>query len=422
MERKDAIRGCGGRCAKPIGRTLLNLFFIFFAITATFAENLKEVKIAALYPMTGVTASSGITVMRGWNIAVDEINAAGGIKSLGGAKLKTVLYDTEGDPRVGMTQIEKIAQDLSIPVVGGCWASAVTYPVTQISEQYGLPHIIEVASQYDIMQRGFKYIFRICLNAPGTAQNWVNFFKYQAKKTGVPITKVAMMTVDDNYGRDTVAMFKKAIAGTDLKLVAEVYHPTTATNVDVEVAKVKAANPDVIIVTAFLNDGSLITRSLYTQGVNPTGGIMFNGGHSIPDFLKLTGKMSEYFCGGFKWDAGLIKPELANFDAQMMERYNVHADPMVASGYAEVYVIKDALERAGTINRDKVRDALASTYITSGPALALACKYIKFNAIGENEGATEHICQNINGRWTNVWPVDMPHEREAIWPWPGFKK
>jgi len=414
-----------------IGKTACLCLFLFWlpffpvfgqGQKGTESSDTNEVKIAALYPMTGSTGSYGNLIMRGWNIAVDEINSAGGIKSLGGAKLRTILADTEGSPRVGMTQMEKIAQDKSIPVVAGCWASGVTYPVTQVSEQYGLPMIIEIASQYDIMQRGFKYLFRYCLSAPGTSVNTFDFIQYQANKAGVPANRIAIITVDDNYGRDTVHWIKEAIAqknkdGASFEVVSDLYFPSGTTNVDVDVGKLKASKPDVIIINAMINEEVLIVRTLNAQGVKPSGGIICNGGHSNPEFLDLVGDLAEGYCGGFKWDADLNNPIMKRFDEKIRASTGgLPAEPFAASGYGVVHVIADVLERAGSTDRDKVRQAFVETNITSGPALALACNFVRFNEIGENTGATEYICQVINGEWRNVWPVDLPHEMEARWP------
>lgn len=411
------VRKTVSRNIAVVGLALLAISFLFFSGTGYSQTKMKEVKIGAVYPMTGPTGSFGQVIMRGWDIAVEEINAEGGIKSLGGASLKTVLADTEGTPRVGMTQVEKIAMNKEIPIIAGCWASAVTYPVTQVSEQYRLPHLVGIATQVDIMRRGFKYVFRYALPTDGSGRNVVDFVEYQAKKAGRTVNRAALMTVDDNFGRDTAKWIKKALERTNQKIVAEIYHPLKATTLDVEVAQVKAANPDVIYGTAFLYDGALLTKTLRTQGVKPQG-IVLLGGNSNPEYLKLVGNQAEHFFGQFKFDTDLNKPDLAEFDAKLVKRHGHHGDPFSATGYGLVYLIRDVLERAGTIDREKVRDALASTNITSGKALALPGAFVRFDQNGENLGAREHISQVLNGSWHSVWPMDMPRKYEAVWPMP----
>jgi len=379
-----------------------------------------EVPIAAVYPMTGPTGSFGQEMMKGWNLAVEEINAQGGIKSLGGARIRTELRDTEGKPRVGMSEVEKVARDKAIPLMAGCWASTVTFPVSQVSEQYGLPHLIGIATQTQIMRRGFQYVFRYAMDNERSGKNIVDFVQYQGKRTGKAAKRAAMMTVDDNFGRDLARSIKKAIEGTDQKIVAEIYYPLKVTSVDVEVAKIKAANPDVIYLTGFLYDATLITKALRVHRVNPLG-IVTLGGTSNPEYLRMTGNMAEYFFGQYKYDSDLNRREVQEFDAKVMRRYGRHGNPFIATGYGLVYLIKDVLERAGTIERDKVRDAIASTNITRGRALVLPGKFVRFDKNHENIGAREHICQVLNGKWHNVWPIDMPHKHEAVWPMPKYE-
>lgn len=399
----------------------LVLLTISFTGTVHSQTKMKEVRIGAVYPMTGPTGSFGEQIMRGWRIAVEEVNAEGGIKSLGGAKIETDLRDTEGNPRIGMAVVEKIARDKEIPLIVGCWSSTVTFPVTQVSEQYGLPHIIDIAGQTEIMTRGFKYVFRYCANTEILSEDVVNFVEYQGKKTGRFAKRSALMTVDDNFGRTVSGSIRKAIERTDQKVVAEIMHPLKVTNVDVEVAKIKAANPDVIYLTAFLTDAALITRALRTFEVNPLG-IMTIGGISNPEFIQMTGNMAQYFFGQQLFDTDLNMPHLKEFDAKLMKLYGIHGNAFCGAGYGLVYLIKDVLERAGTIDREKVREALAATNITTGKALTLPGPFIRFDQKGENIGGRQHICQVLDGEWHTVWPHDMPHKHEAVWPMPKWQK
>ena len=118
-----------------------------------------EVEIGVVYPMTGSSGPMGQNAIRGWNIAVDEINEAGGIKSLGGAKIKTLLRDSESDPKVGVAETEKLVKTKVVAIVGA-WNSSVTYACTEVAERNRIPWIVSIAGTDEICRRGFKYIFR----------------------------------------------------------------------------------------------------------------------------------------------------------------------------------------------------------------------------------------------------------------------
>jgi branched-chain amino acid transport system substrate-binding protein len=412
IDRRTFIKGAGaaGLAISGIG----------FPAVLQSAVKMSEVPIAAVEPMTGPTGSFGQNMMRGWNIAVDEINAEGGIKSFGGAKFKTELRDTQGNPRIGMAEVEKVAQDKRIPLMVGCWGSAVTYPATQVAEQYGLPHIVDIATQTDILRRGFKYVFRYAMDNERTCKNFVTFVEEIGKRSGQVAKRAALMSVDDNFGRDIAAGIKRGLEKTNQQVVEEIYHPLKTTNVDVEVAKLKASKPDVIYLTAFLNDVVLITKALYSQKVD-TLGICTFGGTSQPEYLKMVGNLANYIYAQYKFDIDLNRPLEEDFEAKMMKLYDVHANPFSACGYGIVYLIKDVLERTGTVDREKVREAIAATNITSGKAMIMPGRFIRFDQNGENAGAMEYITQCLNGEWHTVGPVDLKLKHNPVWPAPRWE-
>lgn len=380
---------------------------------------LSEVRIAAAYPLTGPLGFFGQGMIRGWNIAVEEVNAAGGIKSLGGAKIETVLRDTQGVPRVGMAEIEKIAQDKSIPLMAGCFNSTVTYPATQISEQYRLPHLVEVATQTDIMRRGFKYVFRYAVANERSGEHIIGFVEDMAKVTGQAAKRAVIISVDDNFGKDLVGAIKN-LSAKRLQIVEEIFYPLGVTNVDVEVARIKAAKPDVIFIIAFLNDLVLITRALHAQKVEAMGYVSI-GGIVQPEYPQMVGDLANYFCAVSKFDYDRNRPVEREFEAKMMARYSVHSGVFSAILYGIVYLIKDVLERAGTIDREKVREAIATTNITTGGAMIMPGRSVRFDERGENVGATELIAQRLKGDWHSVWPLDWKRTFDAVWPAPKWE-
>ena len=406
---------------KTAGAAGLAVSTIGFPAIVRSATKMDEVPIAVIYPMTGPVGSFGQNALRGWNIAVEEVNAAGGIKSLGGAKIKTLLRDTQSGVRVGMAEVEKAAQNKKIPVMVGCWQSAVTFPASQISEQYGLPHVIGMASQASITQRGFKYLFRLIMHSDGMGQRLVDFVDAVGNKTGHKAKRAALISLDENFGKSSAQSIKKAIEknGTQ-QVVEDVYIPVKVTNVDVEIAKVKAAKPDVIYMTNFLNDAVLVAKALHSQKVDCLGYVTFSAGYGDPKFLDIVGGIGNYFYAIAKFDADLNRPMEKKFEAKMQKEHGISVNHHSAALYAAVYVIKDALERAGTTDRDAVRDALAATNITSGRALMMPSTSISFNERGENVGAADIMSQCIDMKWQTVWPYDWPHKKDAVWPMPKW--
>jgi branched-chain amino acid transport system substrate-binding protein len=416
MDRRTFIKGAG------VGLALSTIGFPAIIKSAT---SLSEVPIAVVMPMTGPSGSFGQNALRGWDIAVDEVNSAGGIKSLGGAKIKTVLRDTQSTPRVGMAEVEKVAQDKNIPIMVGCWGSNVTYPASQISEQYGLPHLIDMGTQTSILRRGFKYVFRLNSDNDKSGQLMVHFVEDMGKRTGQVAKRVALITVDDNFGKDCAKAWKEALKKTNQAIVEEISYPLQVTNVDVEVAKLKAAKPDVIYMSSFLNDAVLITRALYAQKVDALAYVTWGAGFAQPEYLSMVGNLANYFYILAKFDHDMPRPIEKEFGEKLMKRYGVSINHYSAALYSLVYLIKDVLERAGTIDRMKVRDAIAATNLATGPALVLPVlpgKSIRFDKNGENMGVTDLISQCLDKEWHTVWPFEWPRKYNPVWPQPKWEK
>ncbi|MGD8269073.1 MAG: ABC transporter substrate-binding protein, partial [Desulfobacterales bacterium] len=121
----------------------------------------EVVRIGNIIPLSGPSASVGQQGRNAREMAVDEINAAGGIKSLGGAKLEMLYADSESKPEKGVSEAERMINTEKVHLLTGCWNSAVTYPTTAVAERYGIPFVVPVSVADKITEQGFKTVFRI---------------------------------------------------------------------------------------------------------------------------------------------------------------------------------------------------------------------------------------------------------------------
>ena len=126
----------------------------------------KPIKIGLVHPVTGGLAYSGSQSRMGAQMAIDEINAAGGIKSMGGAKLEAALADSQSRPEVGVSEVERLQQE-GVSAYVGCFSSAIALPATQAAAKYNTPFLIDVGVSDAIVSRGLKNVFRL---APGNGK------------------------------------------------------------------------------------------------------------------------------------------------------------------------------------------------------------------------------------------------------------
>ena len=371
--------------------------------------------------MSGPSGPFGQNGVRGWNIAVDEINEAGGIKSLGGAKIKTVLRDSESSPKIGMAETEKLARTKAAAIVG-CWNSAVTYPCTQLAEQYKIPWIVSMASMADIMRRGFKYSFRTIMEDTRMGETLVEYADSVGKKTGARAKAAVVMATDDAFGKSGAKGVMEGLKKYGIECLADVYYPVKATDLTVEIANLAGKKPDVWYFISQVNDAVLITRTLYQQKVNALGFVTFGAGFVDPQFMKLVGNLGNYFASIAKFDYDLNTDLEKNFDNKIRSRYNVPSNHNSSLCYGEAYLVKDVLERAGSIDRDKIRDTLETSDITSGPVLILPGKGVKFDSNHENIYAKDVVSQTIKGEGHTVWPYERKRMYDPVWPRPTWDK
>lgn len=378
-----------------------------------------EVEVAVFCPMSGPSGPFGQNGARGWNIAVDEINEAGGIKSLGGAKVKTVLRDTESSPKTGIAETEKIARTKAVAIVGA-WNSAVTFPCTQLAEQYRIPWVVDMSTQDEIMRRGFKYAFRVCSEGTRMGEVLVEYVDNVGKKTGASAKTAVIMGTDDAFGKTCSKAINAALKKFNIQALADVYYPVKATDLTVEIADLKGKKPDVWFFTSQLNDAVLITRGLYQHKVAALGFVTFAAGFVDPQYLKLVGNLGNGFAAIAKYDYDLNTELEQHFDQKMRKLYNVPSNHNSSMMYVCAYVVKDALERARSADRDKLRDALEATNLTSGPVLMMPGKGVKFDQNHENLYAKDIMSQAVGNEWRTVWPYERKRKVDPMWPRPGW--
>lgn len=194
----------------------------------------KDIKIGVLLPLTGALAKIGENNKNGYELAVKEINEKGGIKALGGAKLKLVYGDSQGKPDVGVSETERLIQNEKVALVTGAFQSNVTIPTTQVAERLQTVYLNPVAIADSITNRGFKYTFQINAKASWFARDQVNFLDYVAKVTNKKPQKVALLYENTDFGQSTAAGQKKYLAEKGYDIVADVSYPAGAADLTTE--------------------------------------------------------------------------------------------------------------------------------------------------------------------------------------------
>jgi branched-chain amino acid transport system substrate-binding protein len=379
------------------------------------AQSGGTIKIGSLHPLSGSSAADGQQMDNGAKLAVEAINNAGGIKSQGGKKLELVSADTQGKPEVGQSEAQRLIQEGAVGLVG-TYQSAVSANVSTVAERNKVPFVIDVSSADSILAQGYKYTFRVQPSSTVLGTAGAQFLDQVAKAAGKPAKKVAVLHEQGPFGTAVRDAFKAEAAKAGIEVgPAIAYDAASVSDMTTPVTQVKASGADVLMVAGYYRDGVLAAKAVDT--VKPALTAVYgvaNGAFDLPQFPKEVGAAAEgYFDANYHPD--MTNPDMQALAKLYTERHNDQIRTGAVLAYDSVKVIADALERAGSADPAKVRDAIAGGSV---PTLIAGNGPIKFGPTGENENATPILMQVQGGTVKQVFPAG---KAEAPPVYPGLK-
>ena len=376
----------------------------------------REVKVGYLLPVTGPLAFEAGLALNGLTLAVDEINAAGGIRSLGGARITLLPGDTQNKVELGNSEASRLIDQGSVAIIG-TFSSLVAFSVRQVTEKNKTPFLLLACVADNLTEGGLKYTFRMQPNGKAMATLTVSNMFEMARNANVSIKRVAMMHEDGNFGTtmgNHVEAFSKTMG---FELVQRIPYNLRSPDLTSELAKVKAARPDLLVISGYYGDSKIIaeTAAKLRIGVNALVGLA-NAAYSNPKFIAENRELTEDLFDGNYWHNGQSPRARAVF-AAYQKKYGSTMSNHGVQGYQVAFVLKDSLERAASMDRDKLRDAIAKTNLTDQ---ILTQESIRFDDTGESINATPALIQVQNGKPVVVGPAKYA-EAKPVFPVPKWK-
>lgn len=409
MLRRISLAGC----ATAIAAALLISAADRSAIAA------DDVKVGILLPLSGPVAPIGQNNRRGHALAIDEINAAGGIKSMGGAKLRMIDGDTQGNPKVGIQETEKLVTQ-GVAAILGAYQSNVTFPTTQIAERGKVPYIDPVAIADSITEgRNFKYTFKVAPKASWYARDQLKFIKWVGEKAGKPVKRVVLMYEDTLFGQSTSKGQDAAAKAMGITVVEKIAYPAETPDMTPTISRVKQINPDAILFVSYIADAVLITKTMKELGVNiPIMGT--SAGHIDPAYIANLGALAENSFTVGEWNPDIKKGGAAALSKRFQAKFGVPMNGHAAETYMSTMVLANALERAGSADRVKLREALSKTNLC-GDKNILPYNCVKFDASGQSPEGQLVMLQVQKGQFVTVWPEEVAAAK-PVFPVPDWSK
>lgn len=394
----------------------------FSGFPAVLRSQPKEILIGSIQPVTGVIADVGIGDRRANQLAADEINAKGGIKSLGGAKLKLLLADCEAKEEVGRIEAERLIKEGAVCLTGP-FLSGVAIAIGTLCEARGIPFVIDVAAADAVTQKGFKYTFRCFPTSSTLIRNIGEFLGQIVKEKKVNIKRIAVTNAGDLFGRlqgkAFVDFVKAKKLSFDAEIVEHIEYPLGVQDLSSEVAKIKAAKPDILCPVARPGDAKLLTRELYKQRVELLG-IVGPGspGWFEPEFIKDMGPLADFVMDNAPWP-NPRSPKYKEINERFAKLYpGKYLDGNSGYGYLAVMVIADALERAKSTNPDALVEALRKASYKDNPMVGGP---VQFTPNGDNANAATALLQVLKGEVKVILPKEYA-EASYVFPQPPLWK
>lgn len=363
------------------------------------------VQVGLLEPLSGPFADNGKQAKLGTQLCTDQINNAGGIKALGGAKIKLVIKDTgAAAPAQVANQLQSMIGGNDLSAVIGAWASSYTLAASTVAEQAKVPMVTESFAD-EIVNRNYQYIFKIPASAEKMGKEAVDQVLALAKESNYPIQKAAV--VADNTSAATVSANAAAAElesqGVNVT-VKESFTPGLTEGNSLAI-KVLRGDPQLIFIQGALSDMALLQKAFKQQGYS--GPLLGAGsGFVATDYAKTIGPAANgtFSSAGWNWD--LPGKAAKKFAKQFTAKYPEFDFPGQEAGEdcAAIHIIAQAMENAKSSDPQDVRNALSNINITSGPATMLASGKVNFDKTGMLEDTTPVIVQWQNGKPYTVAP------------------
>jgi len=422
MTRRDVLKLAGGAVAMAAGGWR----------AGPAAAQAEEIKIGALYPLTGSLARIGADIKKAVELAAEIVNtphselapltlaATTGLPRLGGRKIRLVWADAK-DPATARTEAERLIEQERVVALMGSYASAFTATASLAAETRGVPLLNPESSSPTLTERGFKWFFR---TGPHDRTFTDTFYRMFAdlKKSGRRISKFAILSENTEFGATATKVEEEAGKKEGYQMVAREMYTSPPASLDAELNRIRAAAPDVLIANGYLIDATTTIKTLKTMRYFPPGLVVQDSGYVVPDYRKETGKDGYYVISRASWALGLavMKPLIKKVNDLYRSRYNEDMDETNARSFTGLLTLASAINLGGGTGPTQVLQGLLRTDIP-GTETIMPWQGIKFGKDGQNVYAIGVMVQLLDAQYKVVWPFELA-ETQIVWPVPAWDK
>jgi branched-chain amino acid transport system substrate-binding protein len=390
-------------------RTFAASLLALLAVLSSPPALAQPIRIGAPQPMTGPDAPFGDKFKKAYGMAIDEINAAGGVN---GRKLEIVIEDHQAKNALAATVAEKLITQEKVLVMTGGRASGQAMEIASVSQRLKTPYLVDHPSADMITSKGFEWVFR---NNPTGSIYPAAFNDFITNFPGAMPKSAAVVYDNTLFGKTIGAAVMKQLKAKGVAIVADEAYPLNTLDFKPIMTKVKGTNPDYMLMVAVATtDAILLTRHAKEIGIRPRAFVGFGGGFGVADMSTQLGPLAQNVFSSAAWSGNPNDPKVKAFYEKFHKQFGIWPHEHEVEGYSAIYILADALKRAKlTGNLEADRDAIRAALLATDTTTVFG--KVKFgNWAGplgdmytnQNIYSPEHsvMAQWKDGQLLNVWP------------------
>ncbi|WP_347488103.1 ABC transporter substrate-binding protein [Desulfoscipio sp. XC116] len=369
------------------------------------------VKVGVILPLTGSEAMFGEMEKNSFEMAYEELKAAGKT-TVGGKEIKLLYEDDQGKQDVAKSATEKLVNQDKVHMLSGGYSSACTNVIAGSAQSMNTPFLIVTGSSDTITQQGWSYVFR---GAAAPASKYTIAFWEMMEKVIKP-QKVAIIFENTDFGTSSAKGFRDECQKRGINVVFDQPYEHGAIDFKPMLANMRSSNPDMIFATSYVMDASMIVKQMKELNFNTKLFVGNGAGYTMPEFYENAGAASDYVASTTLWVPSVTWPGAGDYFKNYKEKYDKEPDYHGAQAYATMYVIADALGRAAEMNAEGIRQALKETDIDTimGPI-----KFEDWAGYTNQNKPNTYVVQWQKGELEVIWPEEVK-SADYVYPVPQW--
>jgi len=382
---------------KRMSGFLVSTAMLLSVVNANAAD---AVKIGAIYALTGPGAVAGGDGMRGTELAISELNAAGGLKNHGGAQIELIKGDSQSKPINAVGETERLINQDKVALILGAGTSNETIPLSQVAEKYGIPHINAIPQQESLTNGSLKWTWSTTL-VDGDYVTGIFRALEMVRQINPKLGKLAVLCPDNEYGIEMGKQLKAELAKRkDLTVTSFIEYGASAQDLLQPVLKVKASQPEIVVQVGYFRAGVLAAKAYEQLDFHPI--VIGTGGMSgDPKLRPEIGNLVSWQFAVTPFSADLPAAQKTGeaFEKKFQQPLTLNS----ALGYFGTMVVIRALDAAKSFKPADIADALHKVKVGKEEMIT-SSDYLEFDENGRNKGRDTTVTQFQGDKLVTVWP------------------